>query len=336
MGMVKPDLGQRAISAAMWTLGIDIGATALKLAVVDESATTCYENSAPTHTCSGLATFLVNLREQIDRALATASQHGASVSAIGVGVPGLVQQNRIVGGINNLPVLEGISLADELAALNLPIEVENDGYLMGIAESRFGAAKTYDDVVFLTVGTGIGAALKLNGRFYRGAHGRGSEIGHMVVANGGASCSCGNRGCFEVLASTTALINQYVDFVERDAPALRTPPTGRELAQRFRARESAAVRAFRVHFDYLATGVASLINIFDPQQVVIGGGLAESGDFYIREVRRRVAERVMNGSATSTSIDLAGLGNRAGCIGAACLFTETAPAPVKRLRSTTA
>ncbi|MYJ97187.1 MAG: ROK family protein, partial [Proteobacteria bacterium] len=190
--MVKPDLGQRPLSAAMWTLGIDIGATAIKLAVVDRLARTCYESSRPTLAADGLTSFLANLRKYIDRALSEARRHGAHVSAIGIGVPGLVRRNRIVGGINNIPILSDVSIDDELAELGLPIEVENDVYLMGMAESRFGVALGVDDVIFLTVGTGIGAALKLDGRFYRGANGRSSEIGHMVLSHGGARCTCGN------------------------------------------------------------------------------------------------------------------------------------------------
>ena len=324
MGMVKPDLGQRAINAAMWTLGIDIGGTAVKLAVVDQFAETCYESSGPTLGHDGLATFLTDLRQHIDRALSEAARRGANVSAVGIGVPGLVQRNRIVGGVNNIPVLAGVSLADELAELNLPIKVENDAYLMGMAETHFGTAPEAANVIFLTVGTGIGAALKLNGRFYRGANGRSSEIGHMILSYGGTPCSCGNRGCFEVLASTPALINRYMDLADLASSAPGGPPSGPELVRRYLAGEQPARAAFHFHFEYLAAGVASLVNIFDPQQIVIGGGITESGDFYIREVRQRVAKSVMDASTANTAIDKAGLGARAGCIGAACLFTDAA------------
>ena len=310
----------------MWTLGIDIGATLVKLAVVDEYASTCYESSGPTKIREGLFCFLSDLNERVDAALAQARQRGAEVAAIGIGVPGLVQSNRIVGGINNFPELVGISLAEELARVNLPIKVENDAYLMGIAESRFGAATDSADVIFLTVGTGIGAALKLNGQFYRGANRCASEVGHMILAYGGARCSCGNRGCFEALASTSALINRYVNLSDSAASEPRTPPTGRELVNLYLDGDSEAVEAMQLHFDYLAAGIASLINIFDPQQVVIGGGITECGDFYLTEVRRRVAEGVMSGSLSHTSIDVAGLGNWAGCIGAAYLFSSSAAA----------
>ena len=323
MGMVKPDLGQRTLGPvnAMWTLGIDVGATLVKLAVVNEDASTCYQSSGPTRT--GEAWFLEDLRERIDNALVEASRRGAQVSAIGIGVPGQVQGNGIVGGANNFPELAGVSLAKGLAAVSLPIKVENDAYLMGIAESRFGAAKDSADVVFLTVGTGIGAALKLNGRFYRGANHRASEIGHMVLSYGGARCSCGNRGCFEALASTSALINRYLQLSREAVSAPGKPPTGLELVRLYLEGDPAAVEALQLHFDYLAAGIASLINIFDPQQVVVGGGITGCGDFYLAEVRRRVPAGVMSGSKNHASIDLAGLGNWAGCIGAACLFFDS-------------
>ena len=321
MGMVKPDLGQRTLVTTMWTLGVDVGGTLVKLAVVGEDASTCYQSSSPTRT--GEAGFLKDLRERVDHTLVKASQNGAQVSAIGIGVPGQVQGNRIVGGANNFPELAGVSLARELAAVNLPIKVENDAYMMGIAESRFGAAKDSADVVFLTVGTGIGAALKLNGRFYRGANHRASEIGHMVLSYGGARCSCGNRGCFEALASTSALINRYMRLSRAAVSAPGKPPAGPELVSLYHEGDPAAVEALQLHFDYLAAGIASLINIFDPQQVVVGGGITGCGDFYLAEVRRRVAAGVMSGSKNYASIDPAGLGNWAGCIGAACLFSDS-------------
>ena len=324
MGMVEPDLGQRTLVTAMWTLGVDVGGTLVKLAVVGEDASTCYQSSSPTRT--GEARFLKDLRERVDHTLVKASQNGARVSAIGIGVPGQVQGNRIVAGANNFPELAGVSLARELAAVNLPIKVENDAYLMGIAESRFGAAKDSADVVFLTVGTGIGAALKLNGRFYRGAKHRAGEIGHMVLSYGGARCSCGNRGCFEALASTSALIKRYMRLSRAAGSAPGKPPTGPELVSLYHEGDPAAVEALQLHFDYLAAGIASLINIFDPQQVVVGGGITGCGDFYLAEVRRRVAAGVMSGSKNHASIDPAGLGNWAGCIGAACLFSDSAVA----------
>ena len=324
MGMVEPDLGQRTLVTTMCTLGVDVGGTLVKLAVVNEDASTCYESSSPTRT--GEARFLKDLRERVDHALVKASRRGAQVSAIGIGVPGQVQGNRIVGGVNNLPELAGVSLAEELAAVNLPIKVENDAYLMGIAESRFGAAKDSTNVVFLTVGTGIGAALKLNGRFYRGANHRAGEIGHMVLSYGGARCSCGNRGCFEALASTSALINRYMRLSRAAVSAPGKPPTGPELVSLYHEGDPAAVEALQRHFDYLAAGIASLINIFDPQQVVVGGGITGCGDFYLAEVRRRVAAGVMSGAMNHASIDPAGLGNWAGCIGAACLFSDSAVA----------
>ena len=324
MGMVEPDLGQRTLVTAMWTLGVDVGGTLVKLAVVGEDASTCYQSSSPTRT--GEARFLKDLRERVDHTLVKASQNGARVSAIGIGVPGQVQGNRIVAGANNFPELAGVSLARELAAVNLPIKVENDAYLMGIAESRFGAAKDSADVVFLTVGTGIGAALKLNGRFYRGANHRAGEIGHMVLSYGGARCSCGNRGCFEALASTSALIKRYMRLSRAAGSAPGKPPTGPELVSLYHEGDPAAVEALQLHFDYLAAGIASLINIFDPQQVVVGGGITGCGDFYLAEVRRRVAAGVMSGAMNHASIDPADLGNWAGCIGAACLFSDSSVA----------
>ena len=322
---------ESAVDSTVWRLGVDIGGTTVKLAVVDESGKTCYESSNATRKNRGLTPFLVDIREAIQDAIAGVRRRGIEVSAIGIGVPGHVEGNRIVGGINNIPILKGISLAEELA-VELPITVENDAYLMGVAESRFGTAAGSDNAVFLTVGTGIGSALMLNGRFYRGANNRACEIGHMVLSHGGEPCTCGNDGCFEALASTSALLRRYLAKNAADSPL---PLSGPELVRRYLEGDKAAMDAFSWHFEYLASGVASLINIFDPQQIVIGGGIAESGGFYLRKLRRRVAERVTEDAMARTSIDLAALGNRAGCIGATCLLSEDSMASAERAGATT-
>lgn len=303
----------------MWSLGIDIGGTAIKVAVVDDQGETWYESVNATQLGNGLAPFVGELVQAIKEATDAARSRGIEILDVGIGVPGLVENNRIVGGINNIPILDGVALDTELGGhIDLPVRVENDVYFMGVAESRFGAAQGVDNVVFLTVGTGIGSALLLNGQFYRGKNKRACEIGHMVLAYGGEPCSCGNEGCFEALASMSALVKRY--SARASARPLKEfgMQTGPEIVRRYLEGEKAAADAFNWHFDHLACGIGSLVNIFGPEKVVIGGGITESGDFYLDELLKRVPDHAIAASLEGVTIDRAVLGNKAGCIGAAC------------------
>ena len=312
-----------AASQGLWRLGIDIGGTAVKIALVNESGKTWHESSNSTPSHEGLEAFLGDLVQAVGDALNAARHRGIEVEDIGIGVPGLVENNRIIGGINNIPILNGVSLDEELGRyFELPVRVENDAYYMGVAESRFGAARGARNVVFITVGAGIGGALMIDSRFYRGTKNRACEFGHIVLSHGGEPCTCGNNGCFEALASMSALVRRY-NAKAGDKPLQGSAvQAGPDIVSRYRRGEAAAVDAFDWHFTYLACGIGSLINIFNPDKVVVGGGITESGPFYVRELKRRVMENVMADTFVGTSIDLAELGNRAGCIGAACDGSE--------------
>ncbi|MBS1602013.1 MAG: ROK family protein, partial [Bacteroidetes bacterium] len=153
--------------------------------------------------------------------------------------------------------------------------------------------------------------------------GRGAELGHIIVqAEGGYPCGCGGRGCLEAHASVKALAEDYQRGLR---PALSEEIDGRLIVARYLDGEPLAVEAMNRHFDWLAAGVAGLINIFSPQKVVIGGGISEGGDFYIREIRRRALSRAMKETSLNTAIEAAQLGNKAGLLGAAAQVFTAGP-----------
>jgi glucokinase len=274
-----------------------------------------------------------NLEAAVEEMLHVAHLGGHGVEGIGIGAPGIIDGDHVIGCAGNLPEMEGVALGRQIAGtFGMRVVVNNDANCMGLAEARWGTAQAVEDVVFLTIGTGVGGALILDGRLYGGYRNRGTELGHIHVAGGKRLCTCGARGCLEAQAAVTALVQDYRDLsggASAGEANIRTGGSqtagetnavdGKEIVRRYLAGETAAVGAMNLHFDYLASGVASLINIFAPQKLIIGGGISESGDFYISEVRERAMNLAMKETSEFTSIEVARLGNNAGFLGAAAL-----------------
>jgi len=288
-----------------YAIGIDIGGTNIKYGIADADGGIVYEGLKAT------GRPLENLKKVIAACRQEALLRRLVIEGIGIGVPAILDGEIVTGCGENLPEMEGLALGVLLQQYaQLPVVVENDANLMGLAEQRFGAARGMIDVVFLTVGTGIGGALVLNGRLYGGHHNRGAELGHIRVDHPGLPCGCGASGCLEAHASVKALIRDYEEEGgEKGAD-------GRYVFARYLEGDGPAVKAMTRHFDYLGSGIASLINIFSPQKVVIGGGITEAGEDYIHPIRQRALSLAMKETAAHTLIEGALLGNKAGFLGA--------------------
>ena len=238
------------------------------------------------------------------------------LDGIGIGTPGVVDNGIVLGGADNLDRWENIDLGTIFSdKFNIPVLVDNDANVMGLGETTFGSAKDCSDVIFITVGTGIGGAIVINGQLYGGYKNRGGELGHLTIQHDGIYCSCGGRGCLEAYASTSALIKQYADKTGKDVKEI----DGRYIIQRYKENEPEAVSCLNEHTDYLGHGVAGFINTFAPQKVVIRGGISEAGQFYIDMIKETAFKYAMPDCATNTDIVAASLGNNAGCLGAASL-----------------
>ncbi|WP_302589526.1 ROK family protein, partial [Alistipes senegalensis] len=193
-----------------------------------------------------------------------------------------------------------------------------DANMMALGETLFGAAKGASDAVFVTVGTGIGCGVLIGGRLFRGYRNRGMEMGHITVKCDGEACACGGRGCLEHYASTAALVRRFCELSGAGADGA----DGREVVRLYKEGNPAAVQAMEEHWNYLAHGIASMINLFAPQRVVVGGGISEAGDFYLAKLREGVRRQMMSVCGEDTELVAARLGNRAGCMGAAGLVLD--------------
>lgn len=311
-------------------IGADLGGTKMAIGVVDGEQNVLHQSTEPTHGRE-LDDLLGKLEAELRDALAACPQ----VEAIGLGIPSTIDRGRgaAISSVN-LPIVD-VPIRDLIAErLGLPTFIDNDANLAALAEHRFGAARETTNAIMLTIGTGIGGGLVLGGELYRGSIGAGAELGHVVIDHAGPPCqgNCPNRGCVEVLASGTAL--------GRDGRIAAEAHPGSALGRALARGEQidgklvteAAVDGDGIAVEVVATigrrlGVAlsSLANIFDPDVIVIGGGVSAAGDLLLAPAREQLRSRALP-PMNETPVRVAELGPAAGMIGAAEMALEESAA----------
>jgi glucokinase len=255
-------------------------------------------------------------RDAVLDAIAEVTRLLGPVDAVGVGMPGPVDRRGVLRVGAHLPGLFDVPVADELRdRLEVPVVVDNDATCAAMGEYGRGAARGTSDAVVVTLGTGIGAGLIAGGELQRGAHGYAGEPGHMVVEASGVPCDCGRRGCWEQYASGPALA-RYGGVAR-----------GEEVTAAARAGDATALAALEQFASWVAIGLADLVNLLDPELVVISGGLAVDADLYLPAVEQALPALVLGGRHRDVPrVVPAELGARAGAIGAALLATRGLPA----------
>ncbi len=305
-------------------VGLDIGGTAIKHGVMSSSGSLVEDSSLPTTKGD---------REQLMTQLKNLVEHYQAkhdVSGVGIGTAGTVdfETGTLLGHSPNISNWAGTPLAAVLEdRIRLPVAVDNDANCMAIAEMAEGAGKGCQSVFFLTLGTGVGSAVVVNGRLWRGAHSMGGEWGHSTIVQNGRVCSCGKRGHLEAYASASALVSLMLELADQGLPSLYTDVSeaaraalgSKEVFAAANGGDAAAAQAVSETATYLATGIASAVNLLDPEVVVIGGGMADAGNPFMETVRAGVNERVHAGLTDRVRVEPAVLGNRAGLLGAAML-----------------
>lgn len=310
------------------TIGVDVGGTKIAAAVVDAGGGIVARRQVPTESDepASIAAALLKVAREMKAAAPAAA-------AVGVGAAGLVDVKRgvILGAPNiayrNVPVRD--SLSDRLG---LPVIVDNDANVAALAEATHGAGRGAGDQIMITVGTGIGGGIIIGGRIYRGHYGVGAELGHIVIDPDGPVCGCGNRGCWEAVASGNAIGRLARQRVEGGAGADLLAAVGGDLdAITGEVVGEAAVAGSAFARDVVASigrllgiGLASIVNIFDPEVIVIGGGAAAgTGELLLAPAREAMLAHVLGPSwRTPVRIVPAALGNDAGVVGAGALARE--------------
>jgi glucokinase len=306
-------------------IGVDLGGTKLLAGAVDAGLGVHYRSQ---RTVTGLSQRAL-LEVAVDAVSEVREAAGTEVEAVGFGIPVLMDQTtgRAVVGVNT--PLHDIAFADVMAErLGVPVFVDNDGNTAALAEHRRGAARGATEAIVLTLGTGIAGGLILRDELYRGGLGAAGEIGHMVIDFDGPACvgNCPNRGCAELFASGTALVREAerLAAIRPESGLAQLIREGRTLAgplvtELAHDGDAAAIEAIEVIGRGLGVVIANLINIFNPQVIVIGGGVIAAGELLLRPARTVAAERVLGFPGDEVRIVAARFGVEAGMVGAAAL-----------------
>ena len=304
----------------MNAIGVDVGGTKIAAGVISPEGEILSEVKYPT----------ANAREPLLSTIAEAVadvKGGYDVRGVCLAVPGfiLARENKILSAAN-LEAIEGIPLKEELGGrTGLQVTVENDANAAAWGEFRFGAGKDVEDLILITLGTGVGGGVISHGVLLRGARGTGGELGHITVHPAGPRCGCGNRGCLEALASGTAIARRARKVAtERPDSALgrlaqERAPLGEDVLELARNGDEAAVKVLREVGSWLGIGLAAFVNIFDPEVIAIGGGASAAGDLLLEPARRELRLRSHSPSRDLVEIRKATLGAKSGMLGAAAL-----------------
>ncbi|MFD1937932.1 MULTISPECIES: ROK family glucokinase [Nonomuraea] len=306
----------------MLTIGVDIGGTKVAAGVVDENGA-IIENAlrpTPADRPDQVAATVADVVKELAK--------GKEIEAVGVGAAGFVDETRsVVRFAPNLAWREEPLQKKITELIGLPVIVENDANAMAWAEARFGAGRGESHLVCITVGTGIGGGIVIDGQLYRGRWGMGAELGHMQVVPEGRLCGCGNLGCWEQYASGNALVRETREIVadqpERAAVLLGLSGgtvEGEEITEAARQGDEASLAAFTAMADWLAQGMADLAAVLDPGLFIVGGGVSRAADLFLDRTRETFG-RVLTGRGHRpvAGIKLAELGASAGLVGAADL-----------------
>ena len=312
----------------MYYIGVDLGGTGIKAGVVNERGEIISKGSTPTLAERPYQAVIADIAALCRTVAADANIAMEEIEAIGVGVPGICDpKTGIIPKCTNLGWFDVPFVAEMHSHIDKPVIVDNDATVAGFAEYIAGVSAGTQSSVFVTLGTGVGGGIIINGRPYSGAHGVGSEIGHMVIGMGGELCTCGNRGCFERYASATAIIRDARRAVAENPNSAIMEKCGGDT-EKINAKividaakegDAVAVKVFSGYVNGLAHGLVNLINVIDPEVSVLGGGVSMAGEFLLNAVREAMKPLIFFKSMPYADVKLATLGADAGIIGAAML-----------------
>ena len=295
----------------MSVIAIDVGGTGIKSALVDGTGTIVHAERHPTGAERGPDAVVQTILAIGAGLASTAAAGGEPATAAGIVVPGVVDEDAGIARWSANVGFREVPLRDLLGGhLGLPAVLGHDVRAGGLAEARLGAGRGYRHVLFIGIGTGIAGAHVVDGVAFAGAHGAAGEIGHIVVRPGGPKCGCGVQGCLESVASAAAIGRTYA---ERTGIAA----TAAQVAGRAAADEPAAVGLWAEAVDALADGLHTAVTLYDPEVVVVGGGLAEAGDTLLVPLAAALTGKLT--FQAEPAMVRAALGDEAGCLGAGLL-----------------
>lgn len=314
----------------MYRIGIDLGGTNIAVGLVDETHRIIARCSMPTGADRGVAAVIGDMIHAVDSVLKDAGFTAADCSGIGIGSPGTCDSRTgtVIRAYNlnwfHVPVCQ--ILRDRFG---IPVYLSNDANCAALAETVAGAARGVQNMVLITLGTGVGGGIILGGRIHDGLRSAGGELGHILLVLDGEPCTCGRRGCWEAYASATALIRQTQKAALANPHSLlaRTSPedmTGRTVFEAADCGDTAAQAVIDRYCEYIAAGFTDIVNALAPEMILLGGGISREGERILQPIREYVADHCFGQHEGAIPVIAAAqLGSEAGIIGSAALC-ETA------------
>jgi len=293
---------------------VDIGGTKIAAGMVDDNGKVLSRMEAPTDPkrYSDSIELIAHMLRK------TAQRAGAAITGVGIGSTGPVDPMRgEFGDVDFLPGWRGKSPVKDLSAVfNVSVALENDGDAAALAEAGWGAGRNCTRLIYVTVGTGIGGGIVLDGKLYRGVDGAHPEVGHHVVDPAGPQCTCGFRGCWESLAAGPAMVAWFQHNAPENDPH-REGITAKRICELARQEDVVALKAVETEAYYLGLGLANLINLFTPDAIVLSGSIMKSSDLFLDRIRALIRSGCRFVPAEKTELTLASLGDDTNLIGAA-------------------
>lgn len=312
----------------MYTIGIDLGGTNIVAGVVNDNyeivAVAKCKTAMPRPDEDILCDMAAVTREAVEKAGLTM----ADIAYVGIGCPGTCNADTGTVEYSNNLQFKNVELCRRMnEKLGVDIYIENDANAAALGEAKAGAAKGANNCICITLGTGVGGGVIINGQIYAGFNFAGGELGHTVIEMNGEPCSCGRNGCWEAYASATALIRQTRRAMEKHPDSVMWKLAGSfdnvnglTAFDAMRAGDAAGKEVVDTYIGHIAAGLTNMVNIFQPEIICIGGGISKEGETLLAPLRELVAaERYSKYSNRQTQLCAATLGNDAGVIGAACL-----------------
>lgn len=311
----------------MYRIGVDIGGTGIQAGLVNLEGKIVGQRECITDTKAGFEKIIRDIKELVYDLLNDFKLDEKDIEKLGFGVPSFINQKGEVTCVNlewrEVPLLPTLKIAFQ----KFTVAVENDATVAAVAEAMIGSMKGYPYAVLLTLGTGLGGGIIMDGKHFVGAHGMGSELGHMVIGENDFECKCGNNGCFETFCSATGIMkytkklleageaSSIVEACKGDLSRL----TAKKVFDAYRTGDEVAIKSIKRFKHYLAIGIANIINSIDPHIIALGGGVSRAGDIILDGLEEEVRKHILYKKENFAKLVIASLGNEAGIVGAAFL-----------------
>lgn len=315
----------------MYFIGVDLGGTNTKIGVVDKNGDICISTSIKTESIKGVNHTLNKIWKTILELIEGLNIKKKELKGIGIGIPGPVIDKKIVGFFANFPWEKNLNISEMMENISgIKTRLDNDVNAIALGESRYGAGKGYSKSITIALGTGIGGGIFIDGKLISGVSGAGGEIGHMKIEKNGKLCGCGQRGCLEAYVSATGIIRETLSRLQVDKKngvyrAIDGDLNKLEAKQIFdeaKKGDKFALEIVDYTADYISMGIGNILNILNPEIIILSGGVAQSGDILLDKIKNKLSNYALPIVLENIKIEVGILGNNAGIKGASALILD--------------